>query len=124
MREGAKRERARELRRSMTLAERRLWSILNLRQVEGLRFRRQHPIGPYIADFACVEVRLVVEVDGSQHQADIGDRRRDAYLRSQNFTVLRFWNNEVLANPEGTRAAIVMAAAALRHLHPSTSTDT
>lgn len=119
MREGAKRERARELRRSMTLAERRLWSLLKQCQVEGLRFRRQHPIGPYIADFACLEVGLVIEVDGSQHQDDVGDDRRDALLRGQGFVVLRFWNNEVLANPEGVRAAIVMVADGIRLPNPS-----
>lgn len=114
MREGAKRQRARELRRDMTLAERRLWLLLKQCQVEGLRFRRQHPIGPYIADFTCLELGLVVEVDGSQHQADPGASRRDALHLGQGFVVLRFWNNEVLANSEGVRAAIVMPADGIR----------
>ena len=74
MRQGQKRDRARELRRDMTLAERRLWDLLRSRQMDGFRFRRQMPIGPYIADFCCLQTRLIIEVDGGQHPGL--DRRR------------------------------------------------
>ena len=106
MRHGQKRDRARELRSDMTLAERRLWSILKLRQLNGSRFRRQLPIGPYIVDFACLQARLVVEVDGGQHMGAAGDGARDAFLRREGFQVLRFWNNEVMANLEGVHALL------------------
>ncbi len=107
MRKGQKRNRARELRRDMTPAERRLWTILQRRQIEGFRFRRQCPVGPYIADFACLEARLLIEVDGGQHMDEAGDVRRDTFLRREGFRVLRFWNNEVMTNLEGVRALIV-----------------
>ncbi|MGR4875680.1 endonuclease domain-containing protein [Pseudoxanthomonas sp. LARHCG66] len=107
LRQGQKRNRARELRRGMTLAERRLWSILCRRQLEGFRFRRQVPIGPYITDFACLEGALVVEVDGGQHMDAETDCARDAFLRGKGFCTLRFWNNEVMANLEGVRALIL-----------------
>ncbi|WP_313929125.1 DUF559 domain-containing protein [Pseudoxanthomonas sp.] len=107
MRQGQKRDRARELRRDMTLAERRLWSILCRRQLEGFRFRRQVPIGPYIADFTCLDAGLIVEVDGGQHMDAASDRARDGFLQCEGFRVLRFWNNEVLANLEGVRVRIL-----------------
>ena len=96
MREGQKRDRARELRRHMTDAERTLWRCLRLRQLEGFRFRRQLPVGPYIVDFACLRTRLVVEVDGGQHAEMSADDVRTRYLESCGFIVLRFWNDEVL----------------------------
>ena len=83
MRKGQKRDRARELRRDMTPAERRLWGILQRRQVEGFRFRRQCPIGPYIAVFACLEANLLLEVDGGQHVDAVVDVRRDTFLRRE-----------------------------------------
>ena len=101
MRHTQKTQTARALRRLMTDAERRLWRALRHRQVQGCRFRRQHPIGPYIADFACLERRLIVEIDGSQHAASTTDPARDAYLRRHGFRVLRVWNHDVLANFEG-----------------------
>ncbi|WP_083487601.1 endonuclease domain-containing protein [Pseudoxanthomonas dokdonensis] len=101
MRQGQKRDRARQLRRDMTTAERRLWGVLQKRQLDGCRFRRQHPIGRYIADFACLEVGLIVEVDGGQHMDARSDRVRDAFLQEQGFQVLRFWNDEVLTNLDG-----------------------
>ncbi|MGS1080341.1 endonuclease domain-containing protein [Pseudoxanthomonas beigongshangi] len=107
MRKGQKRNRARELRKDMTPAERRLWTILQGRQLEGFRFRRQCPIGPYIADFACLEAKLLIEVDGSQHMDAVTDVRRDTFLSREGFRVLRFWNNEVMTNLEGVRALIV-----------------
>jgi very-short-patch-repair endonuclease len=106
MRNGQKRDRARELRRDMTLAEHRLWSILRQRQLDGFRFRRQHPIGPYIADFACLEMGLIIEADGGQHMDAATDAARSAFLRNKGFEVLRFWNNEIMTNLEGVRARI------------------
>lgn len=107
MRQGQKRDRARELRRGMTLAERTLWRVLKDRQLGGFRFRRQHPVGPYIVDFVCLEAGLVIEVDGGQHMDAATDRVRDAFLQREGFHVLRFWNNEVMANLDGVRALML-----------------
>ncbi len=91
-----------KLREDATDAERKLWHHLRRKQVGGLRFRRQYPLGPCIVDFVCLPARLVIEVDGGQHaeQAE-RDRMRTAWLESQGFRVIRFWNNEVLGNVEG-----------------------
>ena len=90
-------ERARELRKTMTDAERLLWKRLRRRQVHGLYFRRQHPIGPFIADFACIHTRLVIELDGGQHmQASDKDAARTRWLEQSGYRVLRFWTNDVL----------------------------
>ena len=107
MRHGQKRNRARELRAATTDAERRLWSCLRMRQLGGYRFRRQVPIGPYVVDFVCLSARLIVEVDGSQHAGAIHDLRRDALLSARGFRVLRFWNHEVLAQPEAVCQVIL-----------------
>ena len=91
---------ARRLRRSMTGAEARLWAALRSHRFAGTSFRRQTPIGPYIADFCCPEARLVIEVDGGQHGEDAGiahDVRRDAWLSEAGYRALRFWNHDVLA---------------------------
>jgi very-short-patch-repair endonuclease len=109
MREGAKTEFARALRRNMTDAERLLWSRLRAKQLSGHRFRRQHPIGPYIVDFVCLESRLIVEVDGGQHNGPQVDVDRDTGLKSAGFRVLRFWNNDVLSNAAGVCDAVVAA---------------
>ncbi len=93
-------ERAKDLRKSSTDAERFLWKLLRTKQVEGLKFRRQQPIGKYIADFVCFEKSLIIEVDGGQHSTD-KDADRDSWLISQGFKVLRFWNHDVLLNIEG-----------------------
>ena len=106
MRDLQKRDVARELRSTMTDAEQRLWHYLRLRQLAGHRFRRQCPVGPYIADFACLERRLIVELDGGQHAGSAQDRCRDAYLHRCGFRVLRFWNNFVFDNPEGVLSEI------------------
>jgi primosomal protein N' (replication factor Y) len=92
---------ARNLRMNMTDAEMRLWKILRDRNLDGLKFRRQRPVGPFIADFACVEERLIVEVDGGQHNGSASDARRTAWLQSRGWRVLRFWNDEVLRNVDG-----------------------
>ncbi|MEN4904766.1 endonuclease domain-containing protein [Luteimonas sp. TWI1416] len=101
MRQGAKRDLARRLRQTMTDAERALWRHLRMRQMAGARFRRQHPIGPYVVDFVCLAQGLVIEVDGGQHAESTSDAARDAFLRAQGYRVLRFWNHDVLGNPEG-----------------------
>jgi very-short-patch-repair endonuclease len=101
MREGQRIEPARALRRDMTDAERKLWTYLRQRQISGCKFRRQVPVGPYVADFACIEKRLVVEVDGGQNCDSRTDPSRDRCLRSQGFRVLRFWDHHVLRNIDG-----------------------
>jgi very-short-patch-repair endonuclease len=108
MRDEEKKHEARRLRRTLTEPERQLWRDLRGRRFSGVKFRRQVPIGPYIADFACMAHRLVVEVDGSQHAEERADTARDAYLRSAGWTVLRFWNNEVTGNREGVLTAIAV----------------
>ena len=98
---------ARALRRDMTDSERKLWRGLRGEQL-GVKFRRQHPLGSYIADFACLDPKLIVELDGTQHQAEESyDARRDAFLRLQGFDVLRFGSNEPFLNFEGVLQAIV-----------------
>ena len=98
---------ARQLRRDMTDSERKLWSGLRREQL-GVKFRRQHPVGNYIADFACLAPKLIVELDGSQHlQQAAYDARRDAFFREQGFVVLRFPTDAPLTNLEGVRTVIV-----------------
>ena len=93
---------ARQLRRNQTDAEKHLWQLLRNRQLSGYKFRRQHPIGPYIADFVCLESMVIVELDGGQHMDQQAyDERRSAYLSRHGFCVVRFWNNDVLKNLEG-----------------------
>ncbi|MDP2409237.1 MAG: DUF559 domain-containing protein [Pseudolabrys sp.] len=111
---------ARRLRHEMTDAERKLWRYLRSLAVEGTHFRRQATLGPFFADFACHQHRLIVEVDGGQHNEDTQaahDAARTAYLDRQGYRVLRFWNNEVLTNVEGVCEVI---AAALRENRPPT----
>jgi very-short-patch-repair endonuclease len=94
----------------MTDTELRLWTRLRAEQIDGYRFRRQVPIGPYVVDFACLKARLVIEVDGGQHaQAKAQDDRRTAWLASQGFRVLRFWDNDVLLQTDGVLEAILGA---------------
>jgi very-short-patch-repair endonuclease len=100
-------ERARQLRQDATDAERRLWSTLRDRRLSGYRFRRQYPIGPFIVDFACTRHRLIVEADGSQHADSEADRWRTAWLENEGWRVLRFWNNDVLANTNGVVETIL-----------------
>jgi len=92
----------------MTDAERLLWQALREKQLNGHRFRRQHPIGKYIADFACAERKLVIELDGGQHQDQlVYDEQRTAFLQENGWQVLRFWNNDVMNNLEGVLSTIV-----------------
>lgn len=106
---------ARPLRRAMTDAEKTLWEALRNRQLDGRKFRRQMTIGPYIADFACIAARLIIELDGGQHTTSATDTRRTARLEAQGWHVLRYWNHDVLENLEGVLAAITAA------LSPSSS---
>ena len=92
------RDAARRLRVDQTDAEHRLWSRLRGRQLEGFKFRRQHSIGPFVADFFCLEAKLVVELDGSQHADQLEqDERRTEYIRDAGYAVLRIWNREVIS---------------------------
>ncbi len=97
---------AQKLRNNMTDAENYLWYVLRLNNL-GVKFRRQVIIGEYIVDFVSFEVKLIIEVDGSQHNDSTEDMFRDNWLKSQGFTVLRFWNNEVLENRDGVVAKII-----------------
>ncbi|MBL8524371.1 MAG: endonuclease domain-containing protein [Betaproteobacteria bacterium] len=109
-------ENARDLRAAMTDAERKLWQAIRQSQL-GVRFRRQHPIDRFIADFACLDVKLVVEVDGGQHADEaIGDAERTMVIESYGFRVVRFWNNEVLQNLDGVLQVIARELAP--HPHP------
>ena len=92
---------ARKLRRKLTDAEFRLWYHLRDRRLMGFKFRRQEPTGRNVADFLCEETKLVVEVDGGQHADSSTDAERTAFLNSAGYLVLRFWNNDVLANTDG-----------------------
>ncbi|MEJ8854716.1 endonuclease domain-containing protein [Variovorax robiniae] len=114
------RVRARTLRESPTDAESLLWYHLRDRRLAGFKFRRQRPIGPYFADFACLEARLVVELDGGQHVDEAGyDERRTALMNAEGFHVLRFWNNEVLAQTEAVLEVILRALQEGADPHPN-----
>lgn len=103
--------RAQQLRRDMTEIELMLWQQLQGRRLDGLKFSRQMPVGPYICDFMCRTIGLVVEVDGGQHgEAAAYDAVRTRFIESEGFRVLRFWNNELLENMEGVLTRIVETA--------------
>ena len=104
-----KTQRARRLRRDSTDAERKLWFRLRSRSVLGFKFVRQEPIGPYVVDFICRERHLIVELDGGQHADSKRDLVRDRWLADQNYRVLRFWNNDVMANVDGVLETIALA---------------
>ncbi len=108
--------RARNLRQNMTDAERKLWYALRDRRFEHYKFRRQHPVGRYITDFACLEAHLIIEVDGGQHAESKHDERRTAFLETEGFKVIRFWNNDVMANLDGV---LVVIAKELKRCCPS-----
>jgi 2-isopropylmalate synthase len=114
MREGQKRDVARALRRNATDAERAMWRLLRDRRLNGTKFRRQVPVGPFIADFASIEHCLVIELDGGQHADSASDERRDAFLAANGWRVLRFWNNDVMRNREGVLESILKALALTR----------
>ena len=92
------RDTARRLRRKQTEWEHNLWTRLRRRQLKGFKFRRQHPIGPFFADFFCPEAKLVIEIDGPQHADELArDESRTGFLRDAGYRVLRFWNHEIRA---------------------------
>jgi very-short-patch-repair endonuclease len=99
---------ARALRSRMTNAERKLYALRD-RRFQSFKFRRQVPIGRFIADFVCFEARLIVEVDGGQHADSLRDQYRDRWFAANRFRVLRFWNNEVLSNLEGVMKVLADA---------------
>ena len=103
-------ERARQLRKDITDSERKLWRKSSKRQLARHRFRRQHPLGPYVVDFVCLHKRFVVEVDGGQHsqpEQQAHDARRTAWLEAQGYRVLRVWNTEVFDNLDGVIETIL-----------------
>jgi len=112
---------ARKLRREQTDAERMPWSRLRAKQIDGVKFRRQHPIGPYIVDFLASSRKLIVELDGGQHnepEMKERDYDREKYLTARGYHILRFWNNEILMNPDGVLAVIKEALRTQRQHHP------
>ncbi|HEV8344568.1 MAG TPA: endonuclease domain-containing protein [Candidatus Binatia bacterium] len=103
-------DRARRLRREQTDTESKLWARLRARQLCGAKFRRQHPIGPFISDFCCVERGLVVELDGSQHADRVkADQFRTSFIEECGYRVLRFWDNEVMENIDAVLEQILRA---------------
>ncbi len=101
------RQKARYLRKNSTDAERYLWRHLCRRQLNGRKFRRQQPIGSYIVDFVCYEKKLIIEVDGGHHmEQEKYDAEREAWLRTQGYKILRFWNNQVMQEIEGVMEVI------------------
>jgi len=99
--------RAQSLRSRSTDAEMKMWFAVRDRRLAGFKFVRQEPIGPYIADFVCREAKLIVEVDGGQHNESERDQRRDAFLTSEGYSILRFWNSDVLTNMDGVLQTIL-----------------
>ena len=98
-----------ELRKELTPAERKLWSLIRNDQL-GVNFRRQHAVGNYIPDFVCVQKKLIIELDGSQHLEQEGyDEERTKYLNSLGYKVIRFWNNDVMKNLQGVILSIMQA---------------
>ena len=95
---------ARNLRKNSTIQERRLWNLLKNRQFHNLKFKRQQPIGDYIVDFICKEAKIIIEIDGAQHNESENieyDKTRTEYLNTLGYKVIRFWNNEIYENIEG-----------------------
>ena len=99
--------RPRQLRKNASIAENRLWYVLRNRGLARQKFVRQLAVGPYIADFVCRELGLIIEVDGGQHSDSTGDAARTDYLNMQGYSVLRFWNSEVVENMDGVFSAIL-----------------
>jgi len=93
---------ARQLRENQTQVEKRLWYRIRSRQIHGAKFRRQATIGRYIVDFACFEHQLIIELDGGQYASpSLREDERTAWLKSQGFSILRFWNNDIIENMDG-----------------------
>ena len=107
---------ARQLRNTMTEAEKTLWYVLRKREL-GIKSRRQQPIGNYIVDFVCLDKKIIIDLDGGQHSEKVAyDNKRDAFLTAEGFTVLRFWNHDVFQNMPGVLETIT---ARLAHPHPT-----
>jgi very-short-patch-repair endonuclease len=103
-------ERARNLRKNQTEMEIQLWRKLRRKQIKGIRFRRQVPIGPYIVDFFCPKLKMIIEVDGGRHASRrIADDKRTVWLEANGYSVLRFWNNEINENLDGVIEKITRA---------------
>lgn len=98
---------AQKLRKHQTPAEQRLWNLLRDKKLAGYKFRRQFPIGNYVADFVCFQHRLIIEADGGHHADNAADIVRTADLERQGWQVIRFWNNEILRNSEGVLLTIL-----------------
>jgi very-short-patch-repair endonuclease len=112
----------RRLRSASTDAERLLWRRLRTRQLDGCKFRRQHPFGDFVLDFVCLERMVAIELDGSQHAECIeADAVRTAFLKRAGFRVLRFWNNQVFDDGDGVVEAILQSLVASREHHPHPS---
>jgi very-short-patch-repair endonuclease len=109
---------ARRLRKNSTIAETKLWWRLRSRGLNGFKFVRQEPTGPYVADFVCREHRLIIEVDGGQHAESKRDAVRDKWLCEHQYRILRFWNNDVIGNLEGVLETILAALPAEAPPHP------
>ncbi|MDG4905201.1 DUF559 domain-containing protein [Mesorhizobium sp. WSM4898] len=103
----AKRNFARRMRRESTEGEDRLWQELRGRRLDKIKFRRQVPVGRFVADFVCAEARLIIEIDGSQHAGSPHDQERDAELKAKGFRVLRFWNDDVLKDLDAVCDTII-----------------
>ena len=111
--------RAKQMRQEMTDAEKCLWQYLRAHRLNGYKFRRQQPIGTYIVDFVCTQPKLIIEADGSQHQMQQDyDENCSAYLNSLGFTVLRFWNHEILQQTNEVLAEILRVAQELELRQP------
>ena len=101
---------AKSLRRTQTDAEQKLWYHLRAHRFMGRKFKRQKPIGCYVVDFVCLEEKLIIELDGGQHAENVEyDQQRDSWLKSEGYTVLRFWNNELMGETEGVLERIRLA---------------
>ncbi|MDO9162027.1 MAG: DUF559 domain-containing protein [Methylococcaceae bacterium] len=101
---------ARSLRKNQTDVEQLVWKHLRNRQLYNYKFRRQFPIEPYIADFVCLDLKLIIELDGGQHASQIDyDNQRSLFLEQRGFKVIRFWNNDVIENTVGVLEAIHLA---------------
>ncbi len=108
-RRDAHRTNAKTMRHEPTASEAKLWKLLRAKRPEEFKFRRQYPIGPFIADFACPAARLIIEADGSQHAESQADARRTIWLEAQGWRVLRFWNAEILTSPDDVARIIYLA---------------
>jgi len=113
---------SRELRHDGSRAEKICWHLIRDRRNSGVKFRRQHPIGPYFADFACVSKKIVIEIDGEHHAFQVeADAHRTAAMEREGWRVIRFWANEVVQNPEGIWASIEIALSNRSPATPSPS---